>query len=102
MTAEDFGLCPVHGPVAGKHDFSIGVIVVCIVLTMLFGIGLIALVIYLLYVLFSKDRICPFCGATLTAAVVPVYSPAYYVPVYYPYPSYPYYPPPPPYRPPGR
>jgi hypothetical protein len=99
MTTADFGICPVHGPVPGKHDFSWGVIVTCIVLTVLVGIGLIILMIYVLYVLTSKDRICLYCGAVLVAPVVPVYPAPYYVPGYYGYPPYTGYPP---YRPPGR
>ncbi len=98
MTTADFGICPAHGPVAAKHDFSIGVIVVCIVLAvLLFGIGLLILLIYILYVLFSKDRVCPFCGSVLYAWPVPVYPLPYYAPAYYPYPPYP-----PPYYPRGR
>jgi hypothetical protein len=95
MTTADFGICPVHGPVAAKHDFSVGVIVVCVVLTVLFGIGLLILIIYVLYVLFSKDRIRPFCGSRLAdgPVPVPVYPMPYYAPAYYPYPSYPPQPP---------
>jgi len=100
MTTADFGICPVHGPVGAKHDFSIGVIVLCIVLTFLFGIGLLILLIYIIYVLFSKDRVCPYCGTTLFAGAVPVpiYPVPVYAPVYYPYPP----PPQPPYYPPKR
>jgi hypothetical protein len=101
MTTADFGICPVHGPVAAKHDFSLGVIVVCAALTILFGIGLLILIIYILYVLVAKDRICPFCGSRLAGGPVPVpvYPMPYYMPVYYPYS---YYPPQPPRYPPGR
>jgi hypothetical protein len=99
MTTADFGFCPVHGPVAAKHDFSLGVIVVCIILTILVGIGLLILLIYLVYVVASKDRICPFCGAVLVSGVVPVYPAVFYPPANYACPPYPAYPP---YRPPGR
>lgn len=95
MTSAAFGYCTAHGMVPTKYDVSFGAIILAIILIFLFGIGLLILIAYILYVVLVRDRVCSICGSQVypMPMPMPVYQP-YPQPYYYPYPPQPpYYPP---------
>jgi len=96
MTTAEFGFCPAHGMVPTKYDFSTGVLIVGAILTIFLGIGLFFLIIYVVYVIAAKDRVCSVCGGQVYPAPMAMpYPQPYAQPGYYQYPPQPpYYPPP--------
>jgi hypothetical protein len=85
MTTDPYGYCPRDGIVPTKYDFSYAVIILCVLLIFFLGIGLFLILVYILYVVLARDKVCSVCGAAVYPA--PMYG---YPQPYYPAPAPPY------------